>query len=329
MYNRPLSESEVRSIARAGQNGKVVGTVGFSRQSAAPGPVQVGQAFSYGYAITNHAGIPLSGLLLRQPVPSGWTLMRAESPRGSVTVVDGVVRWEPGILNPEQNAQLNLTVVPDAVGADQLVATLYGGPGNPISDVAQFEAVVVPEVSANTPGLIGIPVERPNAVDLEVSLTPAWQAPIQVDYALLSDTAIGGVDFDEARGTLEFQPGETKQFIPLRLLPHSPISGDLALRLELSNPRGAVIKLAMMRILLRGDRTEMTLGTSDDGKPAFRIHMIAGRRYELQRTTSLKDPEWTFVGDAYVNQGEGDTLFSDPLAGDQPFLFYRVVVSQR
>ena len=329
LYNRPLSAEEIASVARAGLSGKAVGAVVFSQSVSTALPVRVGKSFEYRFSITNHIGSSVDGLVMRQPLPQGWSLKSSQPSRGELTQADGVIRWNLGTLNSEESATADLSLIPVSAGDVQLVGTLFGGPGDPLVQAVAVRVIVLPVVALIPPGPIGIPLGAPSMANLEVSLTPAWDSSVLVDYSILPDTAVEGRDFVAASGTLEFPPGTSRRVIPLQLLPGSSSATDLAVILRFTNPRGAAIEEPSVRIVLRGEPAALVSSLDAAGKPAFRVHMLAGRRYELQRSASLTDPDWTFVAEAIVNSGEQDTVFSDPQYGDQPDVFYRLVVSQR
>ena len=329
IYNRPLSKDEIASVARAGLSGKAVGVVTFSESVSTPSPIRVGTEFNYRIAVTNHSGSSVDGLLLRQPLPKGWSLKRSATSRGTLTQAEGLIRWKPGFLDSEESATVDLSLIPGEAGEVQLVGTLFGAPGDPLVQTLGAKAIILPVAALTPPGVIGLPLERPSIVNLEVSLTPGWDSAVQVDYSILADTAVEGRDFVGGSGTLEFPPGATSRVVPLQLLPGSSPVRDLGVIIQLSNARGAAIDQPSARIALRGEPAAMASGVDAAGKPAFRVHMLAGRRYELQRSASLDQAEWTFVAEAIVNFGEQDTVFSDPQYGDQPNVFYRLIVSQR
>ncbi len=59
--------------------------------------------------------------------------------------------------------------------------------------------------------------------------------PAQVDYHTSDGTALAGQDYDFARGTLQFAPGESSQTFPVRIRDDDQGEGDLTVNLHLSN----------------------------------------------------------------------------------------------
>ena len=74
-----------------------------------------------------------------------------------------------------------------------------------------------------------------------VTLTPAAQAPVTVDYATADDTAVAGEDYTAASGTLTFAAGETEKTVDVTVLGDSLDEGAETLTLVLSNASGATV----------------------------------------------------------------------------------------
>ncbi len=77
-------------------------------------------------------------------------------------------------------------------------------------------------------------------LDFMVTMTPAWDAEVTVNYEVTGGTADGeaeaGVDFTAASGTLTFRPGETDKTIPVTLIGDDADEPNEELTLTLSNP---------------------------------------------------------------------------------------------
>lgn len=65
-----------------------------------------------------------------------------------------------------------------------------------------------------------------------------WLGPFTVDYATSDGTAVAGVDYEAAAGTLSFGPGERIQRLPLKLRRHPDGSTSRRFILRLSNATG-------------------------------------------------------------------------------------------
>ncbi len=75
--------------------------------------------------------------------------------------------------------------------------------------------------------------------------------PAQVNYHTSDGTAIAGQDYDAARGTLTFAPGETVQTFPVRIRDDDLGEGDLTVNLHLTNlPPGYSLTARLNAVLI-------------------------------------------------------------------------------
>ncbi|GIE36430.1 hypothetical protein Ait01nite_094750 [Actinoplanes italicus] len=71
---------------------------------------------------------------------------------------------------------------------------------------------------------------------VEVRLSAAMNAAVDVDYSLIADTAVEGVDYDPVSGHLTFQPGETVKQIPVPIRGNdAPSNRNKAFKVRLTN----------------------------------------------------------------------------------------------
>lgn len=124
-------------------------------------------------------------------------------------------------------------------------------------------------------------------------------------------------------------PGTVAQSIPITVLADPQLTATTSFKVRLSNPNGAVLGSDTATLSLRGEPAQVTFSKTDAGGVSLRVHMIAGRNYELQRSTSPGSGDWSFVAESSVSTGEGDADLSDPLSEDAPIMFYRIVVTTR
>ena len=78
-------------------------------------------------------------------------------------------------------------------------------------------------------------------IDFVVTLNPAGEANITVDYATSNGTASAGSDYTAQSGTLTFTAGETSKTVTVAIIDDSTEESDETLTLTLSNPSGAEI----------------------------------------------------------------------------------------
>jgi hypothetical protein len=92
------------------------------------------------------------------------------------------------------------------------------------------------------------------AVTLTVTLSPAAEKTVTVDWATAADTALAGSDFEAGSGTLTFVAGETSKTVTVNLVGNTEIEPDEAFTVELSNPSNALL----------GDETGVVTVLNDD-----------------------------------------------------------------
>ena len=83
--------------------------------------------------------------------------------------------------------------------------------------------------------------ESSGTIMIPVSLSAAAAVPITIGYTLTGGTAINGVDYEGADGTLTFEPGELQQPIVLTILADPDESDDENILLELGPPTGGAV----------------------------------------------------------------------------------------
>ena len=79
---------------------------------------------------------------------------------------------------------------------------------------------------------------------IPISLKQAYVAPVSVKCATSDLTAVAGVDYDAASGTIVFKPGETQKFLPTNVYGDNVIEGSETFRVSLSDPQGGIISVS-------------------------------------------------------------------------------------
>ena len=97
-----------------------------------------------------------------------------------------------------------------------------------------------------------------------VNLDTASAAPVSVQYATTDGTAVAGLDYTAAAGTLTFAPGVTTQLAHVDILGDLTVEADETFTVTLSNPIGATILDGSARgtILDDDDAAPLTPGLS-------------------------------------------------------------------
>ena len=112
-----------------------------------------------------------------------------------------------------------------------------GGVAEPVDKgpgTAQARAVETPELSvADASALEG------GTLAFAVTLAPASEDTVRVDWATSDGTAQAGSDYTAGSGTLEFAPGETSKTIRVEVLDDSDDEGTETMGLKLSKVSGA------------------------------------------------------------------------------------------
>jgi chitinase len=137
-----------------------------------------------------------------------------------------------------------------------------------------------------------------------VTLTGASTLSATVNYATMNSTALAGLNFQAAAGSLTFAPGETTKLIPVQLLPATPGGGDKVFNVILTGATNATLSSATggwqhARIAIRDNawwNTRPTITVShalaDAGDPAkFNVTLSAATtrpvtlRYQTKQMT--------------------------------------------
>ena len=77
-----------------------------------------------------------------------------------------------------------------------------------------------------------------NALDFVVTLDPAADGQVTVDYATADGTATGGADYTDTSGTLTFDAGETRKTVAVPIAEDTEEEGGETVTLTLSNASG-------------------------------------------------------------------------------------------
>jgi 5'-nucleotidase len=168
--------------------------------------------------------------------------------------------------------------------------------------------------------------EDVGSVPVTVTLKPASNQVVSVDYATSDGTATAGNDYTAASGTLTFQPGETSQSFNVAVLNDTEMERAETVKLALSNPVNVVLGTAHtatltiqdddsfhLRVLHTNDthaQLEPTnvFGVGDLGGIAQRKTLVDQARTESAadgESVLLLDAGDVFQGTLYFNQYEG------------------------
>ncbi|MGH9381144.1 MAG: choice-of-anchor B family protein [Thermoanaerobaculia bacterium] len=104
----------------------------------------------------------------------------------------------------------------------------------------------------------------PVEIAFPVSISSAADGPVTVDYETADGTAVAGVDYVAASGTLEIPAGEIVGSIAVQILPNDEVQEDRSFSLILSNPEGATIAVGTATGTILDDDDPLPVLTVDD-----------------------------------------------------------------
>lgn len=170
----------------------------------------------------------------------------------------GTLTFEPGTTSQTITVLVNGDTDPEEDETFEVVlsspqnATISQGsaPGVIIDD----DQPILPTLSIADPQL---PEGNSGITDFEftVTLSEASDQVVTVDFATVAGTATANVDYNEANGTLTFEPGETTQTIVVEVIGDFEFEGDEIFDVVLSSPQNAAISQgSAMGIILNDDQ---------------------------------------------------------------------------
>lgn len=135
-------------------------------------------------------------------------------------------------------------------------------------------------------------------IDFVVTLNPAGEASITVDYATANGTASAGSDYTAQSGTLTFAAGETRQTVTVTIIDDTTVENDETLTLKLSNASGAEISDGQATgTITDSEPAPLTASFSDvpsshDGSTEFTFDLTFSENFPLSYVT-LRDHAFT------------------------------------
>jgi hypothetical protein len=139
------------------------------------------------------------------------------------------------------------TIANNEAGGDRSFQLLLSNPTVAVISPANSTANILISDGAVEPlptvgfEVTGYGVDAGGTGVMTVTLGMSHDQVVTVDYATMDDTAIGNTHYTPTSGTLTFAPGTTSQTISIATLVTDPPSGDTSLKVELTNPTGAIL----------------------------------------------------------------------------------------
>jgi CSLREA domain-containing protein len=184
-----------------------------------------------------------------------FTVFDEESP-GALTVAatssNQALVTDANLTFGGSGANRTITVTPTAgvTGTTTITVTVDDGTA---TDSDSFDVTITrPELSIANATVVEGTGGSVTAI-LDVTLSQTSPAPITVEYSTQQDTAVAGVDFTTAAGTLTFAPGVTIQTIAVTIASDAAVEIDEWATVTLSNPTNAFLIDASGRITVTDD----------------------------------------------------------------------------
>ncbi len=153
-----------------------------------------------------------------------------------------------------------------------------------------------------------------------VSLNTESTEVVTVDYSTFDGTATAGSDYRATGGTLTFEPGETRQTIPVEVLDDDEVEGDEILTVKLSDARNATLGVAEATGTIRDDESDDRLPSGlpelviydvavaeNAGSAVFRVGLSGESDQAV--TVAYRTSDWTATAGADYTATNGTLVF--------------------
>jgi uncharacterized repeat protein (TIGR01451 family) len=212
---------------------------------AAPDPVTLGQTLNYTIVVTNTGPSPATGLAVTNVLPPSATFVSASSGAGMFTLIDDVAVFTLDNLAPASSAIFRLVLNPTAAGTITNYATVSR---NEVDDYLPNNTAVTVTHVVPTLSIADVSIQEGNAgartALFPLTLSTAFDQPIQVTFATSNGTATAGSDYVAASGTMVFPPGTTTNAIAVSILGDIVIEPDETFYVNLTAPVNASLARA-------------------------------------------------------------------------------------
>ena len=196
---------------------------------------------------------------------------------------DGLENGYIFFLTPNGDGDVTFTFEADSACASGGVCT---SAGIPLTDVPTALIIPGPEETTQTSQLsvsdATASEEDDSTIDFVVTLSPAGDESVTVDYATANGTAAAGDDYTAKSGSLTFNAGETSKTIQVAIIDDTVDDDNETLTVTLSNASGAEISDGQATGTITDGDTEtspLTAGFQDlpdshDGSTAFTFRVL-------------------------------------------------------
>ena len=151
----------------------------------------------------------------------------------------GTLRFEPG----ETAQAITVTVLDDGESESEETFTveLSAPSGATVADGVGVGTITDDDEAAELSIDDAAAVSEGVAAEFTVRLSAPSGAAVSVSYRTVDGTALAGLDYAAADGTLRFEPGETTRTVAVTTLADEHLEGAEGFTVELSAPSGATI----------------------------------------------------------------------------------------
>ena len=285
-----LPKLEIDDVEVNEDAGSAVFTVSLSEQSDATVTVTYGT--SNGSAIADSDYMASNGTLVFQPGQQAKTIAVAVS---DDTLLEGNETFTVSLSDPPN-------------------ATLLKGVGT--ATIVDNDGTDLPTLSIS-----GVTVtEGSGSAVFRVGLNKQSGDVVTVVYATSDDTATAGLDYTATSGTLTFEPGETRQTIPVEVLDDDEVEGDEILTVTLSGARNATLGVAEATGTIRDDESDDRLPSGlpelviydvavaeNAGSAVFRVSL--SEESDQAVTVTYRTSDWTATAGADYTATNGTLVF--------------------
>ena len=195
---------------------------------------------------------------------------------------DGLQNAQIFILEPDGNDDITFTLVANVACAS---GGICSGTGTPITQVPSSHTIPAKQTAMASQLSVADAAaseEDDSTIDFVVTLSPASDESVTVDYATANGSASSGSDYTATSGTLTFNAGETSKTIQVSIIDDTVVDDNETLTVTLSNASGAEISDGQATGTITDGDTETTpltaefqdLPDSHDGSTAFTFRVL-------------------------------------------------------
>jgi large repetitive protein len=240
------------------------------------------------------------------------------TPTGSVTFLDGASPLATVALTAGSASYTTSSLI----GGTHTINVTYGGTSTYASSANSLvQTVITGSTIAFNPAVYSRR-EDLGTVTLTVTRTGGdTSGPASVQYATVNGTALNGVRYNSATGTINFLGGETSKTFDITLLDTLAIEGKQTFTVTLTNPNAAVLGAAVATVnVMDDDAAESDFSDTLDGKNdiVFRnevtgdtkVYRMNGLTFDSSVDLLQNGGNWRLVGVADFNaDGNADLLY--------------------